>query len=218
MSDDKLPQPYVPTIDRRAALAWVGVVGAAMAAGSTVVACAPKAGGASARGYGTDPNLVKPAPAPWPRIMTAVQLQTAAVLADHILPASGGAPSASALGVPDFLNEWVSAPYPDQAKDRPTLLGGLDRLRSKALWKYKKEAWLLDAGTRDSMLGALAKSKEEDLAFFKRFRRLTIGAYYTTPQGFKDLGYVGNVARTKDPGPSPEVMAQIEAELTRLKL
>ena len=38
-------------------------------------------------------------------------------------------------------------------------------------------------------------------AFFKRFRALTIGAYYTTEAGFKDLGYIGNVARRLRPRP-----------------
>ena len=41
--------------------------------------------------------------------------------------ASGSAPSASSLGVPDFVDEWVSAPYPDQVKDRPIILDGKDQ-------------------------------------------------------------------------------------------
>ena len=129
MSDG--PEPYVSKIDRRTALAWVGVVGAATAVGAGVVVYGPKMGGQRiTRGYGTDPKLTKPEKAPWSRIMIDVQLQTAAILADFILPASGAAPSASALGVPDFIDEWVSAPYPDQVKDRAVVLNGLNALRS----------------------------------------------------------------------------------------
>jgi hypothetical protein len=68
MSD--APEPYVSKVDRRTALAWIGVVGAATAVGAGVVVYGPKMGGERiTRGYGTDPKLVKPEKAPWSRIM-----------------------------------------------------------------------------------------------------------------------------------------------------
>src|SRR5438477_451031 len=99
---DETPEPYTPKIDRRAALAWVVLAGGAIAiSGPAIVAYRKSHHGpaALAKGYGTDPKLVTPAKAAWPRILTKDELTTAAVLADFILPASGGAPSASALGV-----------------------------------------------------------------------------------------------------------------------
>lgn len=206
------PEAYVSKIDRRTALAWVGVVGAATAVGAGVVVYGPKMGGEHVtRGYGTDPKLVKPEKAPWSRIMIQAQLQTAAILADYILPASGAAPSASALGVPDFIDEWVSAPYPDQVRDRPIIMNGLNAL----------SAHVLNGGAakRTAALAALpAAADAATKAFWKKFRHLTIGAYYTTPAGFKDIGYIGNVPRTSDPGPSAEVKAVLERELKKLGL
>ena len=201
------PEPYVSKIDRRTALTWIGVVGAATAAASAgVVVYGPKTGGASqAKGYGTDPKLNPPVKAPWPRLMSHDQLQTAAILADYILPATATAPSASSLGVPDFVDEWVSAPYPDQVKDRPLILDGLGLLGREVLKG--------DAAQRAKALAALPGSD-----FFKRFRALTIGAYYTTEAGFKDIGYIGNVARAADPGPSAEVKAVLEREFQKLGL
>ena len=206
------PEPYVSKIDRRTALAWVGVVGAATAVGAGVVVYGPKMGGERiTRGYGTDPKLAKPEKAPWSRIMIDAQLQTAAILADFILPASGAALSASALGVPDFIDEWVSAPYPDQVKDRPIVLNGLNALSSKVL--------KTSAGERAAALAALPASADPAVkAFWKKFRHLTIGAYYTTEAGFKDIGYIGNVPRTADPGPSAEVKAVLDRELKKLGL
>ncbi len=201
MSED--PAPYVPKIDRRTTLAWVGAVGAATAVGAGVVVYGPKIVGkpeAQAQGYGTDPKLVDAEPAPWPRLLSDGELQAAAVLADVILPASGAAPAASALGIPDFIDEWVSAPYPDQEKDRPLIRDGLKKLGSKP-----------DAA-------ALTKLQAGGDAFFKRFRYLVIGAYYTTEAGFKDIGYIGNVSRPNDPGPSAEVKAVLERELAKLGL
>ena len=200
-------EPYVSRIDRRTALTWIGVVGAATAAASAgVVLYGPRTGGKpAATGYGTDPKLNPPVKAPWPRIMTPAQLQAAAMLADYILPASATAPSASALGIPDFIDEWISAPYPDQVKDRPIILDGLQALGPGFMRS--------DAARRTATLSALPSS-----AFFKRFRALTIGAYYTTEAGFRDIGYIGNVARAADPGPSNDVKAVIERELIKLGL
>ena len=194
--------PYVRKIDRRTAITWIGVVGATTAIGAGVVVYGPKIGGKTpgTKGYGTDPNLVDPAKAPWPRLLSDAELQAAAVLSDHILPASGTAPAATALGIPDFIDEWVSAPYPDQEKDRPLIRDGL-----KALGPKPDAARLAD----------LPKASPE---FFKRFRYLVIGAYYTTEAGFKDIGYVGNVSRPTDPGPSAEVKAALERELAKLGL
>ena len=115
-------------------------------------------------------------------------------------PATATAPAASALGIPDFIDEWVSAPYPDQLKDRPLIRDGLHALGGKT-----------DAAT----FAALASAADP---FFKRFRWLVIGAYYTTEAGFKDIGYIGNIARESDPGPSDEVKAALERELAKLGL
>ena len=213
------PEPYVSKVDRRTALAWVGVVGAAFAGGAGVVVYGDRADRRpKAKGYGTDPNLTKPAKAPWPRVMTAAQLQAAAVLSDFILPASGAAPAATALGVPDFLDEWVSAPYPDQLKDKSIVLDGIEALRLRARRAHGKDLAELGADERAALLRPLATATGADRAFFRRVRSLVVGAYYTTPEGFRDLGYIGNVPRTSDPGPSDEVKAHLDRELTKLGL
>jgi Gluconate 2-dehydrogenase subunit 3 len=60
------------------------------------------------------------------------QLQHTAVLGDLILPGSTTAPAPSALGIPDFVDEWVSAPYPEQLEDRKTILEGLRWMDAEA--------------------------------------------------------------------------------------
>ncbi|HLZ77010.1 gluconate 2-dehydrogenase subunit 3 family protein [Phenylobacterium sp.] len=204
--------PYVSKIDRRTALAWIGVVGAATAVGAGVVVYGPLKGGEKVtRGYGTDPKLTKPEKAPWSRIMIPEQLQTAALLADYILPANATAPSASSLGVPDFIDEWVSAPYPDQVRDRPVIMNGLNAMGAKL-----NKASPADRATA---LAALSASTDPNTKkFWKKFRHLVIGAYYTTDAGFKDIGYIGNVPRTSDPGPSAEVKAALDAQFKKLGL
>jgi hypothetical protein len=210
--------PYVSKVDRRTALIWLGAVGAATAAAGSanagVVVQAAGPAGVVVKGYGTDPNLMNPV-VPWPRTLSKDQLQACAYLCDYILPAEGKAPSASALGVPDFIDEWVSAPYPDQVRDRPVLMAGLAGLDKAAQQAGATDFVHADAAKRGAILAAWPKA---DPAFFKRFRGLVVGAYYTTQEGFKDIGYIGNVARTEDPGPSPEVKAHLERELKKLGL
>lgn len=211
MSDET---PYQPKIDRRTALAWVGAVAAAGAvtAGVVVYERGPHGKPKTAKngvpgGYGTDPKLNPPEKAPWPRLLAKEELQTAAVLCDFILPASGTAPSASSLGVPDFIDEWVSAPYPDQLKDLPIISNGLKALGPKL------------KADRAAALAALPTATDDATkTFFKKFRGLTIGAYYTTEAGFKDIGYIGNQARPSDPGPSAEARAAVTAALKKLGL
>ena len=216
-------QPYVSKVDRRTALTWLGAA-AVVAAGGGVAFYGLKGEiePPRAKGYGTDPNLLHPS-APWPRILTKAQLQTAALLCDFILPATAAAPSASALGVPDFIDEWVSAPYPDQVADRPIIVAGLKWVEREAKRRHGADLLHLAAADRTALLQTLAVKPtdapmKQPHAFFRRFRALTAGAYFTTDVGFKEIGYIGNVALAAYPGASPEVKAVLDAELKKLGL
>jgi hypothetical protein len=227
MSEPDASEPYVSKVDRRTTLAWlggaaaVGLVGGAFALKS-LHGQPHAAPAASKAGYGTDPNLLHPT-APWSRIMTKAQLQTAAVLCDFILPASADAPSATSVGVPDFIDEWVSAPYPVQTADRAIVLPGLTWLEDEARKRHGADLSHIAAADRESLLGSLTTAPKDatlagPYAFFKKFRGLTIGAYYTTTPGFKDIGYIGNVPMTSYPGPSDAVKAVLEKRLKKLGL
>src|SRR4051794_13002432 len=66
--------------------------------------------------FGGDPNLHSKA-ITWDRILTDGEMKSVTLLCDTIIPADEKSPAASAVGVPDFINEWVSAPYPTQVED-----------------------------------------------------------------------------------------------------
>jgi hypothetical protein len=112
-------------MDRRTTIKWMLSVAAstpgmhevahALGAAGTAVGDAP-----SAQGYGTDPELIKvykPGEL-WPLTLTRPQRRTAKVLCDLIIPADASSPSASEVGVVDFIDEWISAPYEQQRRDR----------------------------------------------------------------------------------------------------
>ena len=196
-------------IDRRTTLKWV--FGAAAAVRFLKIE-APAA--ASDGGYGTDPNLMRVYRTGelWPLTLTAAQRRSAAALCDLIIPADDLSPSASAVGVVDFIDEWISAPYPDPLRDRTIVLTGLADLESRAERRFGKAFPDLDGAGQRALCDPIcylpkASTEDRDAAlFFARYRDLTAGAFYTTPQGTQDLGFVGNVALARFDGPPVEVL------------
>src|SRR6202167_6803824 len=131
-------------MDRRTTIKWVL---AASAAWPLLEKRAARADSApTARGYGTDPNLVvnyRPGEL-WPLTMTAAQRRLAGILADIIIPADDHSPSASAVGVVEFIDEWVSAPYPANLRDRGIVLRGFAWLDAEAARRFGKPFSELD--------------------------------------------------------------------------
>jgi len=116
-----------------------------------------------------------------------------------ILPADETSPSASAVGVPEFIVEWISAPYPAQAADRRLVLEGLKWFEDESQRRFHSRFADLSLDQQTALCEAVshpanvAPESKKATAFFKRYPDLTAGGYYTTPEGTKAIGYVGNV-------------------------
>ena len=211
-------------IDRRVTLKWLFAAMAASGAplkGAYAAVPAAWPEGAvppvAATGYGTDPPLLEPV-LPWPRTLTAEQLRTAAAVCDTILPAEGSWPAPTAVGVHEFVDEWISAPYPEQVRDRPVVLNGFAWLDGEAQARHGKGFAGLGQEERSAILMAATKLPK-GAAFVERMKFLTTGAYYTSETGVEELGYVGNVALEGDyPGPTPEALAHLDQILAGLNL
>lgn len=195
-----------PRLDRRAVIAWTGATAAALAVSGVVVAF-DHAHPPPAEGYGVDPDLMA-GKTPWPRTFTPDQQRAAAALADAILPAEGPAPSASALGVHQLIDEWVSAPYPAFQADRALILPGLAWLDMAARRAGGQPFAAASDQVREAVLAQAASDAPK--GFYARFRAIVIGAYYTTEAGFKDIGYIGNQALGAFPPASDEIKAALE--------
>ena len=204
-------------MDRREAIKWV------LAATTTVSLLDWQTFGQSATtavGYGADPDLsryYKPGEL-WPLTFTAEQRRTVSALCDVIIPEDEKSPAASAVGVPDFIDEWISAPYGEQQGDKKIILAGLVWLEAESKKRFAKEfAELTDEQKRQICddLCSVPKAKSEfktAAEFFAKFRNLTAGGFYTTPQGWKDIQYVGNIPLQKFDGPPPEVLKHLRLE------
>jgi hypothetical protein len=205
-------------IDRRTTIKWV-------AAASTLPWLHRGALGSATevrtKGYGTDPALnrvYKPGEL-WPLTLPPGMRRTAAALCDVIIPADSESPSASSVGVVDFIDEWISAPYEDQKADRKTILEGLGWLETESKRRFKK--FFADLAHEHMTaicddICYLPKARPqfvEAAKFFATYRDLTAGGFYTTPAGTKDVKYVGNVALTRFDGPPPEVLRKVGLDL-----
>jgi hypothetical protein len=168
-------------------------------------------------GYGPDPDMVKAYErgAFWPLTLNAGQRQLAAALSDLISPEDERSPAASAVGVVDFIDEWISAPYPQQRQDRETVLNGFTWLDGEARHRFEQPfAKLRESQQRaicDRICDASRASAdlEEPAKFFATYRNLTAGGFYTTLAGRKDLEYIGNVPLTHFDGPPVELLKKL---------
>jgi hypothetical protein len=189
-------------MDRRTTLKWVLAASAAWPALRREAAAAdPAAEGG--KGYGTDPNLqiIYHPGQLWPLTLSEAQRRLAAVLSDLIIPADAHSPSASQVGVVAFIDEWVSAPYPDNSRDRTTVLEGFKWLDAEAARS------ICDAVCDPARASAAQRAPA---LFFTRYRDLTAGAFYSTPAGRKDVGYIGNVPLQRFDGAPPEVLKKLK--------
>lgn len=207
--------PESRRVDRRTALKWMATAAAAAA----VQPHLGRAQGAlpSGKGYGLDPVLNKEyAPGDlWPLTFTRAQRRAATALCAMIIPREGSVPSAAELGVPDFIDEWISAPYPDQQRDRQPILDGLAWIDAESQRRAGRDFADLDHAQQSAICDDICHAPDAKpglqpgAQFFSRFRNLTAGGFYSTPEGMKDVGYVGNSPQAEYNGPPPEVLRKL---------
>ncbi|AOS45445.1 hypothetical protein Verru16b_02526 [Lacunisphaera limnophila] len=147
--------------------------------------------------------------------MTDAQRRTAAALCGLIIPAEGSVPSAADLMVHDFIDEWISSPYPDQQADRATVLAGLAWIDTESRRRFGADFADLTpaqmAAIADDVCHAPDAKPEhvEGARFFAKFRDLTASGFFTTPEGMYDLGYRGNTPLAEFKGPPREVLEKL---------
>ena len=157
---------------------------------------------------------------PWPKIVSDLTKRQLEKYADLILPASDGpygpAPAPSAVGIADFFDDWISAPYPYMSDTRRIVTRGMVWLDAQAQADFGTD-WL--GTTQEQAKSLLDRMMEADpdegplthqRGMYDHLRKIIIGAYYTTPAGEADLGHVTPKPITGDyPGPEGDALAHI---------
>jgi gluconate 2-dehydrogenase gamma chain len=168
--------------------------------------------GKGPRGTPTDPFLIN-AKVTWSKVLTPAEMTTVTALCDTIIPADEKSPAASKVGAPDYINEYVSAPT--RANDLVLVRGGILWINGECMTRFGKPFHQLSDAERTNICDDVcyvATAKPGYVAgaiFFRKVRDLTAAAFYTTPEGWKDIGYIGNVALPEFKGPPPELLQSL---------
>ena len=168
-----------------------------------------------------EPKLVLTGPDYKRRTFDDHQWKTVGVLCNLIIPADDRSGSATDAGVPEFLDDWIAYRVEqDNNEDlKAQIFGGLMWLDRESNSKFQKDFADTSADQQKQLLDRVAYPKraaKEDHAwvrFFGQFRALTVGGFFSSKVGVKDLPYLGNVAVAEWKGCDPKVWAVIEDRL-----
>jgi len=199
-------------LPRRRVLQWFAAVAAAEGV-SLPAALAQEVNKPAPTGYGQDPVMAKSYERGevWPLTFSDQEKKAAVALADMIFPKDDLGPAASEVRVADFIDEWVSAPYPQQQGDRKVIIPGLKKLDEECRKHFQKTFADASAEQKKAACDEMAKGDH----FFHHFSGLAAGAYYSDPKCWQALGYAGNVPYGGPfTGPPKEVLEQAGLEQT----
>ena len=149
------------------------------------------------------------------------QWQTVRLLCDTIIPADESGPAASAAGVPEYLDDWLAFRVEQDGNQnfQAEMLGGLMWLDHESNKECSKDFVDADASVHKKILDRVAFDKKvakddtQGAKFFRDFRTLVVGGYFSSKAGVKALPYLGNVAVMKWTGCDPKVWAIIEERM-----
>lgn len=213
---------YTPKISRRATLRWLFAASIASSAYRSAYGRRVRSrANTGQNGHGNSPDMMNPT-VPWERTMSSDQLRCTAALGDLILPESPDGPAPSALGIPEFIDEWVSAPYPLQQADRGQIFSGLSWFDEEAGRRGRQFADL-HIDQRQELFNEVAPqlstvSQTPAVACLRRLRFLVVGAYCSTREGLNYIGYSGNMALPSYPAPTDAEKSIVAQELKKLGL
>ncbi len=134
----------------------------------------------------------------FPKTLNAHEYATLQRLSDLIMPADEHSPGALAAGAAAFIDFLCSAS--DEMKLIYT--GGLAWLDDAMKHRYGNDFLGAAPAQQTAMLDLIAyrENRRQDpslgpgIDFFTWARKMVADAYYTSPIGIKDLGYLGNTA------------------------
>ena len=130
-----------------------------------------------------------------PKVFNPHEWNTVHALCDLIIPADERSVSATAAGVPEFIDDWLDL---QRGNLLSTIRGGVAWLDIECNRLFGTDFIAATAGQQQQILDRIAypkKAAPEDasaVAFFNHFRDLVVSGFFTSESGIKDLPYLGN--------------------------
>jgi|SRR5947209_15978904 len=134
-----------------------------------------------------------------PKAFTSHEFLTLQKLAGYIVPADEKSPSGVDAGCADFI-DLLASQNPELAN---IYTGGIFWLDGEMQRRYGASFVNSKPADQTAMLNLIAYRKNQSpelgpgISFFDWARKMVVDAFYTSPTGIKDLGYVGNTAVSK---------------------
>ena len=147
-----------------------------------------------------------------PKALNPHEWKMLRILSDLIIPADDRSGSATQVGVPEFIDDWLDL-------KRGTLLdqirGGLTWLDMQSNRSFNYDFADCSTARQKQILDRIAypkKAAPEDasaVAFFNTLRDLVVSGFFTSQVGIRDLPYVGNEPLDKWDGCPEPVLARL---------
>lgn len=154
-------------------------------------------------------------PAPYARqFYSAHEWATVVILVDYVIPRDERSGSATGAKVPEFM-DFIMHDADTSEGTRTAMRGGLAWLDLASERRSGKPFVAASDVERRSLLDEIAWPKRaspevsQGVAFFNRFRDLTATGFFSSAIGWKDLGYMGNVAVAEWKGCPPAALAKL---------
>jgi hypothetical protein len=134
-----------------------------------------------------------------PKAFTPHEYKTIQRLSELIMPADEKSKSAIDAGAPEFIDLLCS-----QNEDlKGIYTGGIGWLDHQMIKRHGTDWVSSKPAEQTALLDVIAYRKNNapetgpGIYFFDWVRKMVVDAYWTSPLGFKDIGYVGNTGMTK---------------------
>lgn len=146
-----------------------------------------------------------------PEFFTTQEYQTVQLLTDLILPRDERSGSATAAGVPEFMDFMMR----DQPGRQTAMRGGLAWLDLECQEQFNATFVNCSGTQRTAILDRIAwpakalSGSSQGVAFFTSFRDLTATGFWTSKMGIEDLQYRGNTFVAEWTGCPTEAMERL---------
>ena len=151
-----------------------------------------------------------------PKFFTPEEYRTVRVLVDYVIPRDAKSGSATDAKVPEFMDFMYSDPLQTTSENtKKAMKDGLAWLDTESRRRFAKTfVEAADAERRQILddIASPAKAPQgmaDGVTFFNRFRDMTASGFFSSAMGWKDVGYIGNVAVAQWKGCPPATLRRL---------